>query len=66
MVQAHSALAPPNERGTGLALPTDDIDMRADVAMLRKALAEVEAEPVEPFPIFGPIILTPRQPVGVD
>jgi hypothetical protein len=66
MVQAHSALTPPNDRGAGPALPTDDIYMRADVALLRKALREVEAEPVEPFPIFGPIVLTARRPVRGD
>jgi hypothetical protein len=60
-VQANLALTPPDERGAGPALPKDDIYMRADVAMLRQALREVEAGPVEPFPIFGPIVFAQRR-----
>jgi hypothetical protein len=59
-LQAHFALTPQDERGNGRALPKDDIYMRADLPLLRKALQEAEAEPVRAWTHFGPIVLTNR------
>jgi hypothetical protein len=39
-------------------LAADEVYNQYDIALLRQALKAAEAEPVQPFPHFGPIILT--------
>ena len=49
---------PPTERGREANLQYDPSFDRFDMSILRKALNEAMARPVELFPIFGPIVLT--------
>jgi hypothetical protein len=58
LVEAGKALTPPNERSLSANLPTDPIYDRCDIALLRAALREAEAEPLRLWPHFGPIVFT--------
>ncbi len=51
------AMTPTNERAKAV-LPQDPFYDRCTIALLRDALRETKAEPVRPFPHFGPIVFT--------
>lgn len=53
-VEAINARVPPAERSSS-PLPDEPVYRTADLDLLRAALAEVEAEPVRPWPAFGPV-----------
>jgi hypothetical protein len=52
------AVTPPSGRSLTPYLPTDPMYDAFNIAMLRHALREAEAEPVRDFPHFGPIVFT--------
>jgi hypothetical protein len=58
VIDAHVALTPPSERSGAGNLQYDPSFGGFDLSVLRKALDEVMAQPVEPSPIFGSIVLT--------
>ena len=55
-MDAELALTPPARRSPQWRPPSDPFFARCDLAVLSNALAEVEQEPVRPFPHFGPIV----------
>jgi len=50
------ALVPAEERSANPNLPDDPFYKRCDLALLRAALREAEAEPVRDTPAFGPVV----------
>ena len=54
--EADLALTPSAERSPTAMLPTDPIFDRCNIAFLRDALCEAEAEPVRRFPHFGRVV----------
>ena len=53
--EAALGLTTPNERSPYALLPSDSFLERCNVALLLKILAEARAEPVQPYPHFGPV-----------
>ena len=56
-VGADKAMTPASGRSSTARLPTDPFQS-FDLAVLRQALAQVSAEPVQRFGHFGPIVFT--------
>jgi hypothetical protein len=52
------AMTPPSGRSPVPMLPEDPLYNRCNIALLRDALREAKAEPVRPYPHFGPIVFT--------
>lgn len=51
-------MTPPDGRSAVPTLPQDPFYNRCNIALLRDALREAKAEPVRPYPHFGPIVFT--------
>jgi hypothetical protein len=57
-VDVRMAMVPPNERSPDSLLPVDPFYQRCTLPLLRRALREAAAEPVRPYPHFGPVVFT--------
>jgi hypothetical protein len=49
-------MVPAEERSAHLNPPSDPFFDRCDLALLKAALLEAEAEPVRDWPHFGPVV----------
>jgi hypothetical protein len=58
VIDAHVALTPPTARSRAANLPYEPSLDRFTMSVLREALTEAMVQPVEPFPIFGPIVFS--------
>ncbi|HEX4764779.1 MAG TPA: hypothetical protein VH414_00725 [Lichenihabitans sp.] len=57
LCEARLARTPAKQRSPTAALSTDPVTARLDVALIRKVMTHVDAEPLR-YPHFGPVVLT--------
>jgi hypothetical protein len=59
-IAAAHALIPENQRSPVTNIQPDPLLDRCDIALLRTAFQEAQAQPITDFPAFGPIVFAPR------